>query len=577
MNLLPGRDRDEIGKAMLSRARLASGVGLLLCVLVGAFMLWRWWHRPMPPLQIGVWYWHHPFALPEGEARQLRAAGVTQLYVRAGTFIRDQDRVRVTLRQSWTTGAPGLETHLVYNFDYSVVRSYSQLDAERTAQAVVAEVRQGVARARHAGLRPAGVQFDFDCATRSLPRYARLLKRLRRDIVGLNGVRLLSVTALPTWYTSPDVRKVADAVDFMVPQYYEPRIGPTLERYATISCLPMVRQGMGAAAALGHPFYVGLPAYGHALMYDDRGGLVGLYRDMNVREAAEHRSFRLARAYAADLDGKPATSRNAIGEDLLDFVATRPADSGRGLGYHLLYDLPTPELLAQHLALVRAERPRECRGVILFCYPEPETTLALPLPTLCATLRGQPTEPRLTVHLTVRKAPWELIETDRKAAHPPVNLAVTVTNTGTANTFLAADAVTLTLHFDRPGLDEVDPRDFDGYDSEYVGMRENGPEEEAKPIQNPAEGTVPSPANQETGRLVGGMRCSLPRADTLEVRKFQLLVGETARLGPIRVPADGATRVWGTWSIRRQGGFATVTGDIPPTALAASAGQDDGE
>jgi hypothetical protein len=221
--------------------------------------------------------------------------------------------------------------------------------------------------------------------------------------------------------------------------------------------------------------------------------------------------------------------------------------------------------------------------VILFCYPEPDTTLALPLPTLCATLRGQPTIPRLAARLTVGKAPWELIETDRKAVHPPVNLTLTVTNVGTANTFLAADAVTLTLHFDRPGLDEVDARDFDGYESENSGVGEGkGKTEKEKERDGGMPGTAigPGPGEERTVMGVGmeaGMRCSLPRANTLEARKFQLMVGETARFGPIRIPADGATRVWGAWSIRRQGGFETVTGDIAPTTLTAAGRQDDEE
>jgi hypothetical protein len=539
---------------MSRRKRLALLSVLLLGSLAGLTLAWRWWHRPLPPLEVGVWYWHHPYALSDHEAQQLRAAGVTQLYIRGGTFIRDQDRVRETLAQQWNTGSFGLETQLVFNFDYSVVRSFSQLDLTRTADAVTTGVRQALALARQAGLKPTGVQFDFDCATHSLPRYARLLKRLRNGLVGGNGVRQLSITALPTWYTSGAVRQVADAVDFMVPQYYEPRVAPMLNDFATISCLPMVRQGMQAAAGVGHPFRVGIPAYGHALMYDDHGKLVGLYRDMTAMQAAQHRSFRLARAYPSDIDGKPATRATAIGEDLLDFVAIQAAQSGKGLGYHLIYDLPTPDLVARHLALIRAERPRECRGVILFCYPEPDATLALPLPALCAALRSQHTDPRLTVSMKTRKAPWDLIETGKPTAHPPVNLSVKVTNVGDGNSFFATDAVTLTLHFDRPGLDELDARDFDGFETAYSGkMQSDKSRSDLDSI--------------EAGRE---LQCSLPRADTIRVRKFQLRAGETARIGPIRVSGDGATRVWGTWSVRGPGGFDTIQGEIPPAKLVAT-------
>jgi hypothetical protein len=526
---------------MLHRKRLAVAcVFLLICGLV---LMRSWRHRPLPPLQVGIWYWHTPFQVTKQELQALRGAGVTQLYIRAGTFVRDDTGVRLTLRQRWRSPADEMEAHLVFNFDYTVVRSFAQLDTARMARDIAAGVREQLARARRAGLRPIGVQFDFDCATRSLPRYASLLHRLRAALIASGDFKRLSITALPTWYGNQAVRQVANTVDFMVPQFYEPRLGPTLDRYAPIACLPALDAGMQAAGRVGRPFYVGAPAYGHALMYDDQGSLVGLYRDMNVIEAAHHRAFRVARAYAADADGKLATRGTASGENLVDLIATQPGAMGKGLGYHLIYDLPTPALVAQHLALIRNRRPPECNGVILFCYPEPETTLALPLPSLTAALVGKPTQPDLKVQLAAHRATWELIETGGNA-RPPIEVNVTVTNRGNANTFFASDALTLTLYLDRPGLEEVNPRDFDNIQSGYANL------------QAPGEHTA---ARWE--------QCSLPRANLLRLTRFQLSVGETAHIGPISIPAGGATRVWGTWRARSQNGFDVLHGDIAPYEL----------
>jgi hypothetical protein len=497
---------------------------------------------PLPPLEVSLWYWQQPFRLTPAEATELKALGVRQLFVRAGTFRRDGLGARLTMPQQWTSRAEGLAVHLVFNFDYDIVRSYGSLSNNALATAIESGVQQARDQAEQAGIHVVGFQFDFDCPTRRLPQYAALLRTLRSHLHG-PGLQV-SITALPTWFTSDDVQGVLEAVDFSVPQYYEAEIPKTLDRFATVSRLSMAERGLESAGRRGQPFYVGLPAYGHALVYDDRGALVGLFHDMSVRDAARHPAFRLARAFGAARDGTPATPATYIGEDLYDFVAVRPAPDGRGKGYHLLYDLPTPALLARHLALVRAQRPPNCRGVILFRYAAPGDTMALPLPAIAATLRGQQAQPNLRVQFKATPAPWELIETGQKASRPPVDLTVTVTNVGAGSTFLAPDAVTLTLTFDRPGLDEVSTRDFDALEAFY-----------AEPSSAGAPGSE--------------LRASIARANVLRCRKWQLAPGESARIGPIHIPADGATQVRAAWSATDAGGFTVLHGDVGPIALTA--------
>jgi hypothetical protein len=523
------------------RRLVAVCLSLLLCVGV---LLRFGRHRPLSPLQVGLWYWHAPFRITKPESEQLRAAGVTQLYIRAGTFVRDDTGVRLTLRQRWRSPADGLETHLVFNFDYTVVRGFAQMDTARMARDIAAGVREQLAQTRRAGLQPAGVQFDFDCATHSLSRYAGLLKRLRTELVTPDGFKRLSITALPTWYGSGAVRQVAAAVDYMVPQFYEPRLGPTLEQYAVISCLPALDAGMQAAGGVGRPFYVGVPAYGHALMYDDRGSLAGLYRDMNVIEAAHHHAFRVARDFPSDADGNPATKQTACGENLVDLVAVQAGAMGKGLGYHLIYDLPTPDLVARHLALIRKRRPPECQGVILFCYPEPEGTLALPLPALTSAIAGKPTAPNMKVQITAQRPTWRLIETGASDAHPPLEISVAVTNVGNAGLFFAPDGLTLTLYLDRPGFEEAIPHDFDNIESGLIDLQA-------------AKG----------GSESGWQRCSLPRANLLQLKRFELAPGEMARIGPLSIPPGGATRIWGRWEARSQNGFDLLRGDVPSVTL----------
>ncbi len=523
---------------MFRRRRLWIGI-VLLALAAGLGAWWRERNRPLPSLEVALWYWHQPFRLAPSEATALKAAGVRQLFVRAGTFRKEGLEAKLVLPENWAGSSEGLEVHLVFNFDYTLVDAFEQLPLEGLARSVETQIVQERARAERAGVPVVGIELDFDCPTRLLPRYADLLHRLRPALHSAHSA--LSITALPTWFGSNAVEQVQAETDFTVPQFYEPQVPKTLTDFVTVSRLALLERGLAQAGRHGAPFYAGLPAYGHALIYDERGKLLGTYRSMSALDAMFHPSFRLARAIPADREGHPATPATYIGEDIYDFVATRPAPDGRGLGFHLLYDLPAPELLAQHLALVRAQRPGNCRGVILFRYPEPGELATLPLPTVLATLRGEHPQPELRVQFRVKPAPWELIETHRVATRPPADLTVTVTNIGNASTFLAPDAVTLTLTFDRPGFDSIAPGQFDAVEARLQ--------------------------NDPNGAFETALRSSPARANLLRCRKFHLAAGESAVFGPIRLPADSAMQVQGAWTAKSPGNFTLLRGEIPLTTL----------
>ena len=209
-------------------------------------------------------------------------------------------------------------------------------------------------------------------------------------------------------------------------------------------------------------------------------------------------------------------------------------------------------MLRQHLAAFRSARPRHCRGVVLFRYPEADEVLSLPLPALAAALREEPAQPHLEVRLGPESIPWALIDLPGQAGGVPVGLSLRVTNDGSANTFFAPDAVELLLAFDRPGLEFLEPGDFDA-----------------------AETFTQAEAAGGSADVSRALRCSPRRANLVRLRRFGLRVGETTRAGSIRIAGDGPTRVWGTWRIRLRGGFETVEGRIPqaPLTVERSAGR----
>ena len=469
--------------------------------------------------------------MSEKESAELKGLNVRALFVRAGTIERGENGVCETLPQVWEKSPDAPAVHLVFNFDYSMVRHFAELDNANVAQVVANAAKQARGKAEAAGLCVVGLQIDFDCATRRLPKYADLLRKIRAALARPD--MKLSITALETWYGSRDLNAVLEAVDFAAPQYYEANLPASIANFAPVSNLEAAARGLEKAERFGRPFYAGLPAYGHAVMTDENGKVLGLYREMTAEEATKHPAFQFVRAFPADRKGQPGTAQNAIGENLVDFIAVRNARDGRGKGYHLIYDLPTPELLAQHLALVEKNRPANCRGVILFRYPEPGATMTLPLPAIAAILRKETARPDLQVKIQCAASPWELIETGRKANRPPLDVNILVKNSGNADTFFAPDALTLTLIFDRPGLGEIAAPAFDRLETFAANAENAAPEISASSI----------------------------RANILKLSKWHLPPNETARI-TLRLPADGATALRGTWASRNPDGLTNQTGKI---------------
>lgn len=533
--------------------RLQIGAFLVVLVLVGtgAFVMRRAHRRPTGPLEVSLWYWHVPFQLSKSERTQLDALGVRTLFVRTGTFRLDTatNTVRTSMPQIWKTGGQGIGIHLVFNFAPDLLHQFGKTDNGWLAQQVSREIGQAAVTAKQAGLQVAGVQLDFDCPTRLLEKYARLVREIRvaPAVKGLT----FSVTALPTWLNSggSGIVRLAEAIDFLAPQFYEGGIGRTVKEFQPISTVPTLARKLQAADRLGVPFYAGLPAYGHALVYDGTGKLLGAYHDMGVLDALRHPGLRTVQVAGVDPKGRPATRDTYIGEDRVELVPRdmHPDDPGaheapdHGMGarpYYLVYDCPTPLLLARNMDVLRADRPANCRGVILFRLPERGEAMTLPLVSIKAALNGATLQPHLQIKAEVASSPWEAIDTGSSAGRIAHTLTVTAMNDGTASTHLGPEAVEMRLRFDHPGIEEASPGGFDS-----------------------VEGYFETPGRPP-------IRSSIPRANLLVYRALRLGAGERLKAGAIRLPPDGPGRCEGSWSAQGPGGFETVRGRIPATSLA---------
>ncbi len=101
------------------------------------------------------------------------------------------------------------------------------------------------------GVRVRGIELDHDCATPALLRYADWLEREKASL----GDLPLSITALPSWASSPDVKRLASLPTDLVLQVHAVR-APTL-------FTPEEARGFveSWAKATGRSFHVALPTY----------------------------------------------------------------------------------------------------------------------------------------------------------------------------------------------------------------------------------------------------------------------------------------------------------------------------
>lgn len=478
-------------------------------MVAGGALLWQRSQPPPAPLTRSLWYWHRPFRLTAPERESLQAAGVGELFVSCGLLYRREDNSALdfTLAQQWKSPAPGLKIHLVINASADVLAHLESLPDEDLAQALARAAQEQKALAQKAGLTVVGLQCDLDYPTRLLPRYAAMLALLRQKLPGWQ----LSATLLTSWYASRKLDGVLDALDFSVPQFYE---GQTPRTYADFKPLfdPVaLERGLVAARRRGKPFRAGLPAYGHALVFDSVGRLRGVYRDGGADTLAADPRFRCERA---ETDPKTGNRR-------LEFLATE----GEKRNYRVVFDLPTVASLRLALEKVTTQRPHNCTGLILFRLPEAGETSTLPLPTLAALLQGKNPTAQLRVRIrTKTAAAWSVIE----GGEPGTDVFVDLINDGDAPSALGSESVTLDLALARPGVIEAAPGAFT-----KVQLFSGSPESAAGPL----------------------------RATGVRWSAASLLPGATLTAGPLRLAGSQPGKLHVTWRALTQEG-TMLTGEL---------------
>lgn len=192
----------------------------------------------------------------------------------------------------------------------------------------LAEVAAHARAWRARGVRVRGIEVDHDCATAALAAYADWLERERAQVKDLS----LSITALPSWATSSDVKRLASIPDDVVLQVHAVR-APTL--FTPEEARDFVESW---SRATGRSFRVALPTYRVRLRDGTRltsepqevSRFVASLRERPVRGVTGVLWFRLG--HRADVDAWSLPTLEAVvrGEPLTPSLTPRLVDAGGG-------------------------------------------------------------------------------------------------------------------------------------------------------------------------------------------------------------------------------------------------------
>lgn len=481
---------------------------------------------------LGIWYFHAPFRLTSSERSSLTRIGVRTLYVRAATFAEGPLGPKLQLPQNWESPSLGLPVVLVFNFDFGLARRFDRVPQETNARRISERVTLEAKRAQEAGIEVAGIQFDADCPTRLVPAYAELLAEVKQRLKEKGAWRqgwTYSATALQTWFGAMSIRKLAESVDFLAPQFYEGRSSPMLGGIKPVGDLAMMRRTLARSGSLPCGIAAGLPAYGHALLFDETGKALSMYRGLSAGDALRHPSLQPAMTYPSSASGSPAARGNYAGEDILIVRAVEPARNGDGMGFFIAYEIPTLELLVRHLRALRSEAPENCTRIILYRFPEPDESLALPLRTVEAAFRGEAPTTMLEARL-VRAESEALGDPSAGDPAPISEFTIEVENVGNSPTFAERGSAEVLVTWDGPGLVEARLSDFDDADHGRIN----------------SQGAF-SPS-------------SLARTNAVRCRRAIVMPGQKLRVGPITLDGSLPPSITVRWSVKGAGGFRVVTG-----------------
>jgi hypothetical protein len=402
----------------------------LMSVATGIFSVLkkpRVW--PAVEVPIAFWAWRNQTPTEVDVRAAIDKTQARAIFLRAGQI--DYQSGKLSRIRPVSGPLPqGIDLHLVYNATRSLLAQLEQIDENVLAETIAAAYLTDTERASQQNARVIGLQIDIDVPTRLLGRYGKALSALRKR---LKSAVQLSITGLPTWMSSPDLRAALAQVDFWTPQLYGAEIPQHSDQVIPISSPETVALFVSRASALNKPFYAGLAAYSCALLYSPSGSLISLRGDMDPSaiasdsnlEIIERRPFAASTRFNASAGGAAQNTEwryvyRARADGVTDDLAMRAGDL-------LVVDVPSAESLRLSAQIVRELAGKKLLGICVFRLPAGDDPATLTVDQVASALADRDSVGAVEVRLKLETPVASGEQTE------PRSWVLEVKNTGTAS------------------------------------------------------------------------------------------------------------------------------------------------
>jgi hypothetical protein len=364
---------------------------------------------PAGEVPVAFWSWRNQTPSQSDVRAAIEKTPIRTLFLRAGQIDYQDGKLR-RIRPADGPFPKGIELHLVYNATRSLLANLDGIDERSLAGALSQAFQTDRARAAAEGANVSGLQIDFDVPTRSLSRYERTLKALRTRLP--KGMQL-SITGLPTWMQSSELRSTLAQVDFWIPQFYGAEIPERSDQAIPIASLSQVERFVNDARDLNKPFYAGLAAYSYALLYDPAGALISLRGDMDPAAIATDPNLELLNLRRFDqTPGEWRYAYRARADGVTDGLAMRAGDV-------LIVDDPSTESLRVSARAVRQLGGENLLGLCVFRLPAADDPATLAIDQVVTALADRDSTPDFQI----------IFKANQKR---PAAWSIEIRNTGTA-------------------------------------------------------------------------------------------------------------------------------------------------
>jgi hypothetical protein len=229
------------------------------------------WLATSAGLRQDVYVWQRAWTEPARQAVAEHGAAFTQVVV-------------LKAEVTWKAGQPqAVQVPVDYQALAQLKRSigialrigpYSgSFDKTNSAARYLADLAQKlVFETKAAGIEPAELQLDFDCAASRLEGYRAWVEIVRQRV----RPTPLTITALPAWLDRDGFKALAQATDGYVLQVHSLERPRSFDATFTLCDPSAAKRAVAKGSAIGVPFRVALPTYGYVLAFGSHGDFLSL-------------------------------------------------------------------------------------------------------------------------------------------------------------------------------------------------------------------------------------------------------------------------------------------------------------